>query len=47
MSERKREMRQKERGESKREGERGYNITSTTMYLLNVKRNYNFIAYGM
>ena len=40
MSERKREERERER-------EKGDNITRTIMYLLNVKRNYNFIAYGM
>ena len=43
MSERTREMRLKERRE-RGEGERDDNITRTTMYLLNVKRNYNFIA---
>ena len=37
----------KRKRERESEMEREDNITRTTMYLLNVKRNYNFIAYGM
>ena len=46
MSERKREMRHTHIHTHTRR-EREDNIARTTMYLLNVKRNYNFIAYGM
>ena len=45
-------VRKKERNETERvhthtQGERENDTTRTTMYLLNVKRNYNFIAYGI